>query len=206
MATRQLTGFSGSDLYINLNSENSIIQLYNAIMDNTVTSVNGRDTRKDTQSEQVFFTIHESMSNEYYEIHIKKQTDGYWFRLTPYIKKNLTLPGEFFVIDIKFDNTNCNLNIRKEELYKYILHRHPRVKERYKIMSDNPPNNRQTITTETEQYLSNYSILPTHDNSLKWGRDHSYSYTASNYSKKYIGVPYDSSLPCDEFDDIGEII
>jgi len=55
MATRQLTGFSGSDLYINLNSEDNIIQLYDAIMNDTVSSVNGRDVKKKHIFSNFFF-------------------------------------------------------------------------------------------------------------------------------------------------------
>lgn len=208
MATRLLAGFSGSDLYINLNSIDDVQNLYHSIMDGAITNVNSEPVTPDHANARAYFTIIDPRLGKSFDMHIKKQSDGYWFRLTNYIKYQKTLPGNLILLNIDFFNTDCNISIQTSDLYKYVLERHPRERQYYRIISDNPPENRVTITQNTESYLEQFNIIATHNNSLKWSHDFCFSYLAENFSKKYIGVPYsnDNEISCDEFDRVEEII
>ncbi|MCT7529511.1 hypothetical protein N5T79_10160 [Aliarcobacter cryaerophilus] len=204
IAHRQLT-FS-SDLYVNLNSITEIHKLYDDIINGSISTVNHKTVSKDISTEQTYFEIYDPILYKYYKMHIKKQKDGYWFRLTNYVNDQHILPGDLILINIEFIDSNCNISIQTRNFYKYVLLKHTK-EEVYKVLSDNPLNDKlKTITENTNKYLENFSIIATNDNSLKWGSIKSYSYKTDFFSKKYIGVPYSTNQLCDDFDKIEEII
>ena len=207
IATRLLCGFSGSDKYINLNQVEEIHNLYNFIMDDSITMVNESPPVKEISNNIVRFNIIDKILDKSFPMHIKKQDDGLRFTLTEYIKFTKLIPGQIVVISILKNGSSYTIFIEHKEFYKYILEKHTK-ENYYRILSDNPPRDFITITDNTNIYLSHFGIHNTNDNSLKWSGKNCFSYTSDIFNKKYIGVPFinTSNLICDSFNKIEEII
>jgi len=206
IVTRQLTSYSGSDKYINLNSLNEINRLYNSILDNSISLVNSIAPESIPTRNMVNFFIIDKTLNKTYPIHIKKAADGLRFTITEYVNDIKMVPNTILIISIKFGNNSCSIFIKTEYFYKYILEKHA-SREFYRILNENPPSNRIGTTQNTDIYLSQFNIIKDNDTNLNWrGNQQFSSYYTNNFSKKYIGIPYSSELDCDEFDNIEEIL
>ncbi len=202
MATRQLTGYSGNDLYINLTSINEITELFNKISNSSSFSVNNKETTYNSETESAYFRIFDPILNKYFEVHIKdnRHRDGLWFRLTKYIQYQKIIPGQFLVLNITINEHNAKISIYGLELYRYIMQK---CDNYYILMSDIDTG--ESYNTIAGNYLKNFNILRT-DTIIKRRYGSFFAYNTDRYSKKYIGVPYNTNLECDEFNGIGDII
>ena len=202
MATRQLTGYSGNDLYINLTSINEITELFNKISNSSSFSVNNKETTYDSETESAYFRIFDPILNKYFKVHIKdnRHRDGLWFRLTKYIQYQKIIPGQFLVLNITINEHNAKISIYGLELYRYIMQK---CDNYYILMSDIDTG--ENYNTIAENYLKNFNILRT-DTIIKRRHGSFFAYNTDRYSKKYIGVPYNTNLECDEFNEIGDIV
>ena len=202
MATRQLTGYSGNDLYINLTSINEITELFNKISNSSSFSVNNKETTYNSETESAYFRIFDPILNKYFEVHIKdnRHRDGLWFRLTKYIQYQKIIPGQFLVLNITINEHNAKISIYGLELYRYIMQK---CDNYYILMSDIDTG--ESYNTIAGNYLKNFNILRT-DTIIKRRYGSFFAYNTDRYSKKYIGVPYNTNLECDEFNEIGDIV
>ncbi|MGJ0310676.1 hypothetical protein [Aliarcobacter cryaerophilus] len=211
LITRQLAGYSG-DFYINVNHEPMFHTLYDQIMDGSISEVNGSVPTADVPGFKARFNIIDKLINKSFNIHIKKNaSDGLRFTLTPYIKHMSSTPSQILIIDLSFEATRCNIYIKSECYYKYILEKH-QVQNKYRIIMAEVPTDAysgiERLTENTDPYLAEFNIINTGDRSLKWQSTYFNSYEAIDYNKKYIGVPYTNKygLVCDSFDRIEEIL
>jgi len=202
MATRQLTGYSGKDLYINLTSINEITELFNKISNSSSFTVNNKGATYNSETESAYFQIFDPILNKYFKAHIKdnRHRDGLWFRLTKYIQYQKIIPGQFLVLNITINEHNAKISIYGLELYRYIMQK---CDNYYILMSDIDTG--ESYNTIAESYLRNFNILRT-DTIIKRGHGSFFAYNTDRHSKKYIGVPYNTNLECDEFNEIGDIV
>lgn len=200
MATRQLTGYSGKDLYINLGSNSDIVSLFNYIKGTRNYKINDRNTSFDSNSNIAYFTIYEPLLDKKFDVHIKEQKDGLWFRLTKYIQYQKIIPGQFLVLNITINEHNAKISIYGLELYRYIMQK---CDNYYILMSDIATG--ESYNTMAESYLRNFNILRT-DTIIKRGHGSFFAYNTDRHSKKYIGIPYNTNLECDEFNEIGDMV
>ncbi|EAJ6151353.1 two component transcriptional regulator [Campylobacter lari] len=202
IATRQLTGYSGSDLYINLSSIDTIEKLFSKVSNSTAFTINDKKTSYDSRNRIAYFEIFDPILEKYFQVHIKdnRHRDGLWFRLTNYIKYQKITPGQFLVLSLNINKCNAEISIYSLEFYRYILQKHEKY---YVLMSEINSNENYDIVAEN--YLANFNILRTDTFINKWHGSF-ITYKADSYSKKYIGIPYDINLKCDEFNEIGDII
>ena len=202
MATRQLTGYSGRDLYINLTSINEITELFNKISNSSSFNVNNKKTTYYGETKSAYFQIFDPILNKYFEAHIKdnRHRDGLWFRLTKYIQYQKIIPGQFLVLNITINEHNAKISIYGLEFYRYVMQKH---NDYYTLMLD--IDSGESYDTIAESYLKNFNILRT-DTIVKRGYGSFIVYETDRYSKRYIGIPYNTNLECDEFNGIGDII
>jgi hypothetical protein len=210
LVTRQLAGYSG-DKYINVNRINDFNTLYNRIIDPTdILTVNAEPTEADGIRNWAVFKISDRLLNQSFEVHIvKNQIDGLRLTLTNYINFMKTTPSQLLIIELIFNDDNCSLYVKSESIYKYILEKHQRHNV-YRIIMDEVPTNYtqsiESISANTNEYLEHFGILAVPNTRYRWKQTEFNCYQAENSSKKYIGVPYTTALPCDYFDNIEEII
>ena len=208
IVTRQLTAYSGSDKYLNLNSISEIHELYDGIMNNLILNVNGQTTIAENTRNIVKLNIIDKVLQKSFPIHIKKSGDGLRFTLTEYVNEIKMAPNCILIISLDIHTDRATLLIRTEYFYKYILEKHS-SENMYRILIENPPNDRVGTTTITDTYLNQFNIINSNNNSLNWRGTQSYNgYTSTEFTKKYIGVPYVQAegIKCDEFDRIEEIL
>lgn len=205
LATRQLCAFSGSDKYINLNQNQEVHNLYDSIQNGTITHVNSEVAISEPNNDIVRFKIKDRILNKSFDMHIKKQSDGMRFTLTNYVNYSKIVPGQVLSLDIQINGSLCEIFIEYKELYKYVLEKHTR-ENLYRIMSDNPPTGFTTITDNTNEFLTNFEIIATNDNSNSWNGNRCHGFTTDRYTSKYIGIPFSTELDCDEFDRIEDIL
>lgn len=205
LATRLLCGFSGSDKYINLNQNSDVRLLYDSIIDRSILTVNNSNAVAEAANNIVRFELVDKKLDKTFSMHIKDQGDGLRFTITNYINYVKLTPGQLVSLVINFNGTNCDIFIQYEEIYKYILEKHT-SENLYHVCSDNSPTNFRTITNNTNSFLASFGIIATNDNSYKWSRNYCYGYTSTNYSKKFIGVPFSTNFGCKEFNRIEDIV
>lgn len=205
LATRQLCAFSGSDKYINLNQKREVHNLYDSIQNGTITHVNSEVAISEPTSDIVRFKIKDRILNKSFDMHIKKQSDGLRFTLTNYVNYTKLVPGQVLSLDIQITGNSCEIFIEYKELYKYVLEKHT-SQNLYRIMSDNPPPGFTTITDNTNEFLTNFEIIATNDNSHSWNGSRCYSFRTDRYVRKYIGIPFSTELESDEFNRIEDIL
>ena len=208
IVTRQLTAYSGSDKYLNLNSISEIHQLYDGIIDNSILRVNEENVIADNSRNMVKLNVFDKILQKSFPIHIKKSHDGLRFTITEYVNQIKMAPNCILVISLDIQTNRVTLLIKTEYFYKYILEKHS-TENVYRILIENPPNDRVGTTNTTDIYLSQFNIINSHSNNLNWRGNQSYNgYITEEFAKKYIGVPYVSTkgVSCDEFDNIEEIL
>lgn len=202
MATRQLTGFSGSDMYINLSSNQDIDELFELIKKSDIYEVNKFSTtcEKNIRSN---FVIYDPYLKKTFDVHIRDQKakDGLWFRLTNYVKYQKIIPGQILSLDTEINSKEATVQLYSLDYFKYVLQKHN--KHQYVLMSETPAS--KGNNKEAEYFLKHYGFIKTDIVVSKWCGKF-VCYQVLKYSKKYIGIPYIKTLPCCEFDNIGEII
>ena len=104
------------------------------------------------------------------------------------------------VLNITINEHNAKISIYGLELYRYIMQK---CDNYYILMSDIDTG--ESYNTIAGNYLKNFNILRT-DTIIKRRYGSFFAYNTDRYSKKYIGVPYNTNLECDEFNGIGDII
>lgn len=182
MATRQLTGYSGSDLYINLTSINEITELFNKISNSSSFNVNNKETTYNGETKSAYFQIFDPILNKYFEAHIKdnRHRDGLWFRLTKYIQYQKIIPGQFLVLNITINEHNAKISIYGLELYRYIMHK---CDNYYILMSDIDTG--ESYNKIAESYLRNFNILRA-DTTIRRGHGSFFAYNTNRYSKNTL--------------------
>jgi hypothetical protein len=208
IVTRQLTAYSGSDKYLNLNSIDEIHKLYNGILDGSISTVNSQDVEAIESRTMVKLNIEDKILQKKFPIHIKKSHDGLRFTITEYVNQIKMSPNSILIISLDIQTNGVILLIKIEYFYKYILEKHS-SENIYRILIENPPTDRIGTTDFTDSYLKKFNIINSHNNDLNWrGSQRFNGYICEEFTKKYIGVPYvdKEGIFCDEFDSIEEIL
>jgi len=211
LANRQLAGYAGSDKYINISSNEMLNTLFTSSLNSTVVTINNKDIRIETKGKttNIHFTIVDKLLDQEYQSFFAKGDRELRLQLTNYVNSEKVIPGDIITLVIEDLNTNYNIYIKSESIYKYVLEKKA-GENKYRILIEKPheTSNCGITTSEfTDAYLSKFNILKANE-VMTFGKDKTEFniYTLENCISKYIGVPYNINLQCDCFEDIEEIL
>lgn len=211
LANRQLAGYAGSDKYINISSNEVLSNLFASLLNGTVLKINNKDIRIETKGKttNIHFTIVDKLLDQEYKSFFAKSDRELRLQLTNYVNSEKVIPGDIITLIIELSDNNCNFYIKCDSIYKYVLEKKA-GENKYRILIEQPheTSNCGITTSEyTDTYLSKFSILKS-DEVMTFGKDKTEFniYTLEDCDSKYIGVPYNTDLQCDCFEDIEEIL
>lgn len=211
LANRQLAGYAGSDKYINISSNEVLNNLFASLLNGTVMAINNKEISIETKGKttNIHFTIVDKLLNQEYKSFFAKGDRELRLQLTNYVNSKKVIPGDIITLIIEISGNNCNFYIKSDPIYKYVLEKKA-GKNKYRILIEKPheTSNCGITTSEfTDTYLSKFNILKS-DEVMTFGKDKTEFniYTLENCNSKYIGVPYNTDLQCDCFEDIEEIL
>jgi hypothetical protein len=212
LANRQLTEYSGSDKYINVSSEDIFNNIFNNVLNGTILTINNKDIRQELKGSttNIHFVTYDKILNKTHNTFLAKGTRELRYQLTRYIDSEKIIPGDIISIFIDYQETNCDIQIKSESLYKYVLERKSQSDHRYRLLIEQPngSNNAGIIPLgSTNDFLSKFGIEKL-DETTTFGRSQTQFtlYSFENCNKHFIGIPYDINLECDCFDNIEEIL
>lgn len=211
LANRQLAGYAGSDKYINISSNEALARLFTSLLNGTVVTINKKEIRKETKGNttNIHFTLIDKLLNQEYPSFFAKSDRELRFQLTNYVNSEKVIPGDIITLIVDISVNNCNINIKSDSIYKYVLEKKA-GENKYRILIEQPheTSNCGITTSEfTDTYLSKFNILKS-DEVMTFGKDKTEFniYTLENCNSKYIGVPYNTYLQCDYFENIEETL
>lgn len=210
LANRQLTEYSGSDKYINVSSIDIFSEIFDDIQSGKITTINSKDLKVEIKGKTTnihFFTKDVILDNEY-KTFLAKGSRELRYQLTNYVHERHVVPGDIITIAIEKNGTNCDVKIKSESIYKYVLERKSKSDVRYRLMIEHPngSNNAGVTPNEfTNEYLSKFGIKKL-DETTTFGKSSTKFtlYSLDGCNKEYIGVPY-MNFECDCFDNVEEI-
>lgn len=202
IADRKMCGYSGTDCYIDLKNVNNFKDIWSQINIDTITTINSEPIVKDAGLFK--FNLIDNFTKKKYESNIADLGKSIRFRITNYSKDINLTPSNILYITMDINGSNCNLGIKLENLYKYILKKVPRTDDKYYLVEEHE--REETIVT-FETYLNEFELslvgtsLPIGKSQLTYEM-----YTLNDCRKKYIGIPFDTNLEVDCFNEIEEIL
>ncbi|RXI45767.1 hypothetical protein CRU99_03465 [Malaciobacter mytili] len=210
LANRQLTEYSGSDKYINVSSIDILNEVFDDIQSGKITTINSKNLKVEVKGKttNIHFLTKDVILDTEYKTFFAKGSRELRYQLTNYVHDRHVIPGDIITILIEKDDTNCDIKIKSESIYKYVLERKSKGDNRYRLMIEHPTgtNNAGVTSNEfTNEYLSKFGIKKL-DETATFGKSITEFtlYSLDGCDKNYIGVPY-MNFECDCFDNAEEI-
>ena len=210
LANRQLAQYNSDDRNINVSSKEVFQNIFQNIVDKNILTINSQpiSLTEHGATQRIDFQIQDLLLNELFPSYFAHSPRELRLQLLEYVEKRKIIPGDIIILYIEVVNTNCNIQIKSDSLYKYVLERKSKQDTRYRVMIEYPEGTRnaQITTTEfTTEYLSFFGI-DNLEEEIEWGLTNFTAYTRKDCTSKYIGVPYNKQLLVDYFDDIEEML
>ena len=211
LANRQLAGYAGSDKYINVSGNIECHDVFSAIESAQIRSINSIEVREEEKgrTKNIHFVIEDKLLNKKYKAFFAKSNE-LRLQLTNYVNSEKIIPGDIITLVIERLDTDCKVYIKSDRLYKYVLEKKSQQINKYRVLIQHPrstANSGVTISDNTEDYLSLFLINKTEE-TLTFGKDPANFdvYISENCNKKYIGIPFNTSLGIDCFNDVEEMM
>lgn len=210
LANRQLAQYNSDDRNINVSSKEILQNLFQNILDKNILTINNQpiNIKERGETKRIDFQIKDSLLNELFPAYFARSPRELRLQLLEYVEQRKIIPGDIIFLYVEIINTNCNIQIKSDTLYKYVLERKSKQDVRYRVMIEYPEGTRNaqiTTTDTTPEYLSFFNINVLNE-VIEWGLTNFTAYRKEGYSGKYIGVPYNKSLTVDYFENIEEIL
>lgn len=210
LANRQLAQYNSDDRNINISSKEIFQNIFQNILDNNILTINNQpiEIRNRGATNRIDFKIEDLVLNKLFIAYFARSPRELRLQLLEYVEERKIIPGDIIILYIETIGTNCNIRIKSDSLYKYVLERKSQRDVRYRIVIEYPDGTRNaqiTTTNTTTDYLSFFNINVL-DEVIEWGLTNFTAYHKEDCASKYIGVPYDKSLLVDYFDNIEEIL
>jgi len=212
LANRQLTGYAGGDKYINVSKNTECQTVFTSLISREITTINGQSITIEQKggTTNIHFKIQDKLLNTQYDAFFALGTRELRLQLTNYINTEKIIPGDIMTIMCEQIDTDYKIYIKSERLYQYVLEKKSQHINKYRILIQYPKETANcgvTTSDNTEGYLSLFSIRKINE-TLTFGKDPANFdvYISENCEKKYIGVPFNTDLEIDCFNNIEEII
>jgi len=210
VANRQLAQYNSDDRNINVSSRNICQDIFQNILDDKITTINNEDVHVDTHgaTKTINFNIKDKLLNKYFASYFSKSPRELRLQLLEYVEKRKIIPGDIITIYIEINNTNCDIQIKSDSIYRYVLERKSQRNIKYRIFIEFPNGTNNAGITDskyTDEYLKLFNIEKL-DEPIGFGSTEFTAYILSGCTSKYIGVPHNKNLKINSFDNIEEII
>ena len=212
LANRQLAEYSGSDKYINISKNTTFQNIFTSILNSDIKSINNKSIRQENkgQTNNLHFEIEDIILKKSYNVFLAKGSRELRLQLTKYVDYRKIIPGDLITVIIDINNQNCNIKIKSESLYRYVLERKSKKEDMYRIFTEYPQGQNNagvTTSTYTSDYLKNLNI----ENLNMLSRFGKSEIEFTTYNSKgckldYIGIPHNKDLQIDCFNDIKDIV
>lgn len=212
LANRQLCEYSGSDKYINISKNETFQQVFTDILSSKISTINNKPICNEIKGKttNLHFEITDIILNKSYKVFFANGTRELRLQLTKYVDSRKVIPGDIITLIIKISETNCNIHIKSESLYRYVLERKSKQIDKYRIFTEYPQGTNNagiTVSKYTDSHLQNFNVLNQNE-VMRFGKSETEfsTYNLSECTSDYIGVPHNKNLEVDSFNDIEEII
>jgi hypothetical protein len=212
LANRQLAEYSGSDKYINISKNTTFQNIFTSILNSDIKSINNKSIRQENkgQTKNLHFEIEDIILKKSYNVFFAKGSRELRLQLTKYVDSRKIIPGDLITVIIDINNQNCNIKIKSESLYRYMLERKSKKEDMYRIFTEYPQGQNNagvTTSTYTSDYLKNFNIKNLNMLS-RFGKSEIKftTYSSKGCKLDYIGIPHNKDLQIDCFNDIKDIV
>lgn len=210
IGNRQLAQYNSDDRNINVSNKRMFPDIFKDILSHVITTINNEpitiDVHGDTTT--VDFTIIDKLLDKSYSSYFAKNPRELRLQLLEYVEDRKIIPGDIITIYIERSNSNCNIEIKSDSFYRYVLERKSQKDIRYRVFTEFPRGTNNagiTVSEYTDEYLDSFNIEKL-DETVAFGSTEFTAYSLEGCTSKYIGVPHDKNLELNCFDDIEEIL
>ena len=210
MANRQLSQYNSDDRNINISSKEIFQEIFQYIIDKNITSINNQKISIKVRgaTNRIDFLIKDLLLKKTFTAYLARSPRELRLQLLDYVEDRKIIPGDVITLFVEVIGSNCNIQIKSESLYLYVLERKSLSDRRYRVLIEHPDGIRNaqiTTSDDTDSYLAFFNIIKSNED-INWGSTSFSAYIASSAKFKYIGVPYNKSLQLDYFDDIEDVL
>lgn len=203
VADRKMSGCTGNDLYVEFKNVEYFKDIWTLVDTGAITTINNEVVTK--QGTIIKFQLVDSFTKKKYSSNIGNISNGIRFRITDYSNEIDLLPSQILCITMDINGSNCDLCIKAEWFYKYILKRVPGETDKYYLEEEHC--DKMNLSSTLNNYLNQFSInLLGQSDPIGRSKIIYQMYSLAACRSKYIGVPFDTNLEVDCFDKIEEIL
>lgn len=211
LANRQLAQYNSDDKNINVSSEKKYIfqTVIQNILDKKITSINHKELKiaRNGETQAIAFTIEDIVLKESFSAYFAKSPRELRLQLKMYVENRKIIPGDVITIYIEVNEPNCNIKIKSDSMYRYVLERKSKTTAKYRIMTEFPESKNNagiTVSKYTNNYLKSFKIDKLEE-SIAFGKTDFTAYSLDGIDTKYICVPHDKNLELNCFETIDGI-
>ncbi|EIF51386.1 two component transcriptional regulator [Sulfurovum sp. AR] len=204
-----------SDPYIELKNVENFKDIWPQLNFGIIKTINNKKPNRESGSDKFEFTLIDTYTDKEYTANISKVSNGIRFRISAFSEYMDLLPSQFIVITMHKEASNCNIGIRAGGFYKYLLKKVQKSKTAKKT-KDQTENkyyieeeecSKMTLSSNVSEYLLQFGIVQSGRTVPKGKENFEYQmYEFEGCTKDYIGVPFNTILDVDCFDDFEEVL
>ena len=188
LANRQLAQYNSDDRNINVSSKKVFQNIFQNILDKNILTINSQPISliEHGATQRIDFQIQDLLLDELFPSYFARSPRELRLQLLEYVEKRKIIPGDIILLYIEITNTNCNIQIKSDSLYKYVLERKSKQDIRYRVMIEYPEGTRNaqiTTTDSTMEYLSSFGINNLEEE-IEWGLASFTAYTKTDCNSK----------------------
>jgi hypothetical protein len=203
VADRKMSGCTGNDLYVEFKNVEHFKDIWTQVDTGIITTINNEIVTR--QGNMIKFQLVDNFTKKKYSSNIGNISNGIRFRITDYSNAIDLLPSQILYITMDINGSNCDLCIKAEWFYKYILKRVPGETDKYYLEEEHC--DKMNPSTTLNNYLNQFNInLAGRSHHIGRSQITYQMYNLTGCRNKYIGVPFDTSLEVDCFNEIEEIL